>query len=299
MLNSELYFLKKEIVKLSEQIAIIEVKNKEIIIKIKDNIKEKTTNLGTKILTELDIYQKNEEELLNLNLDMFDKKIKYNDILYQQLTAKCQKSVTKVDNLNPFFADNDDNEIKIIQYLREQKNALDKEIVDSKKENEQINKKVQMNKESIINLIKQKTEKNWQITCLNIITFGIFRYCRNKKIAKKIELSKSVIEDLKKEKTTNIENIQRVKNEKLNILKKITNLQDTLLTEHILNIEEFGENNPFYNNGVIKRQNSEDSGNFSENKESNNSINIFSSIAKNDKKDTLLRSVSLPIISII
>lgn len=44
-------------------------------------------------------------------------------------------------------------------------------------------RKIETNK----NLREQKAVTSWQITCFNIITFGIFKYYKNKKIISKLK----------------------------------------------------------------------------------------------------------------
>ncbi|WP_425380975.1 hypothetical protein [Spiroplasma endosymbiont of Polydrusus pterygomalis] len=46
---------------------------------------------------------------------------------------------------------------------------------------------MQILEKDIVDLRKQQAVKSWQITCFNIITFGIFKYYKNKKIISKLK----------------------------------------------------------------------------------------------------------------
>ncbi|WP_425380976.1 hypothetical protein [Spiroplasma endosymbiont of Polydrusus pterygomalis] len=89
-------------------------------------------------------------------------------------------------------------------------------------------------------LEKQKAEKSWKITCFNIITFGIFKYHRNKKINEQIREMQIKSEELKIKITENTKVKSALKNKRLKVATKIINIFNNLLsdsTKQIINVQ--------------------------------------------------------------
>ncbi|BET38260.1 hypothetical protein [Spiroplasma ixodetis] len=61
---------------------------------------------------------------------------------------------------------------------------LEQKIFDFEEKNKEILDKIDLLERDIQDLRAKKAEKNWQINFVNTISFGIFKYVRNKKVNK-------------------------------------------------------------------------------------------------------------------
>ncbi|WP_339046320.1 hypothetical protein [Spiroplasma endosymbiont of Colias croceus] len=104
--------------------------------------------------------------------------------------------------------------------LDEEINELTGQIFDEEDKNIKLIGEIKVLEKNIKVLEKQKNQKNWKLTFLNVFTFGIFKYYKNKNIDKQIKEIKINRECLKQRINNNKNIIKLLKIKKLKIIKK-------------------------------------------------------------------------------
>ncbi|MBP1526996.1 hypothetical protein [Spiroplasma endosymbiont of Dactylopius coccus] len=104
--------------------------------------------------------------------------------------------------------------------LDEEINELTWQIFDEEDKNIKLIGEIKVLEKNIKVLEKQKNQKNWKLTFLNVFTFGIFKYYKNKNIDKQIKEIKINREYLKQRINNNKNIIKLLKIKKLKIIKK-------------------------------------------------------------------------------
>ncbi|WP_342274326.1 hypothetical protein [Spiroplasma endosymbiont of Phycita roborella] len=104
--------------------------------------------------------------------------------------------------------------------LDEEINELTGQIFDEEDKNIKLIGEIKVLEKNIKVLEKQKNQKNWKLTFLNVFTFGIFKYYKNKNIDKQIKEIKIKRECLKQTINNNKNIIKLLKIQKLKIIKK-------------------------------------------------------------------------------
>lgn len=117
---------------------------------------------------------------------------------------------------------------------------LQKKIFDLKTNQQGLKCEIEDLTKNIKLLEKQKAKKSWKIICFNIITFGIFKYHRNKKFDKKINEMQIKSEKLRIKITENTKIKWSLKNKRLKIATKIINILKNLLSDskkQVINVQ--------------------------------------------------------------
>ena len=104
--------------------------------------------------------------------------------------------------------------------LDDEVNELNQQIFYNEEKNTKLTAKIKILENDIKNLEKERKQKSWKLTFLNIFTFGIFKYYKNKNIDKQIKTFKINREDLKQKINENKNIIKFLKIKKLKIIKK-------------------------------------------------------------------------------
>lgn len=275
---------------------------------------------------ELDENEKNKQSLESSKLNVLKDIISLQNKLYQEQTAEYEEIFNKLDVIaknqkfevgksvsliKNSFAKYVDNETKVLVDLIKKGNQLDNQIVIFEEKSKKLATKIHIFEKNIDELREQKSKKSWQITCLNIITFGIFKYHKNKKIDKEIKQLKNKTRDLSKQFVENEKNKQPLESLKLRVLEDIISLQDIIFIKIKMQqdkdinqrltiiidkqvVESDESNLVSTKKEVIERHNSEDSGFDSETKQSNNDTDIlnFSTEDKETKSNSSSCSIN-------
>ncbi|WP_375317258.1 hypothetical protein [Spiroplasma endosymbiont of Virgichneumon dumeticola] len=131
----------------------------------------------------------------------------------------------------PLF--NDEETLKIeIENLEEKNKELDKNIFVFDKEIDNLIEQIQSIEYKINNLREQKKQDDWQLTFLNVISIGLFKFFRNKNINSQIKSLKTKVRTLKIKIKENEENKQPLKDLKISILERIKNSWKTLFLKN-------------------------------------------------------------------
>ncbi len=124
--------------------------------------------------------------------------------------------------------------------LEEDDDELQKKIFDLKTTQQNLKCEIENLTKNIELLEKQKAEKSWKITCFNIITFGIFKYYKNKKINEQIRKTQIESQNLITEKTKNTNIKWSLKNKRLKVATKMINILKNLLSDskkQVINVQ--------------------------------------------------------------
>ncbi|WP_338973792.1 hypothetical protein [Spiroplasma endosymbiont of Tricholauxania praeusta] len=302
-LDKEIFFIEKKSEEIVEQIESLENKIKrlkklkkskkiQLFSNINKQIKKTELNIKT-LIEEIDENEKNAQPFKNSKLNILKEIIDLQGQLYENEVKRYKEIFEQLDSIlknknfeelehsiypskkNPFEEDGDTELFDSISLSATQIKDLEQKIFDFEEKNKEILDKIDLLECDIQDLREKKAEKNWQITFVNTISFGIFKYVRNKKVNKEIKKIKLKTRNLREEINENEKNIKPLKVLKLNIFENIINLQVSLINkitneknEEIFNklnliseneiSKQFDEKNPFSSKKeLISRVNSQ------------------------------------------
>lgn len=139
---------------------------------------------------EFDENEKNTQPLKVLKLNILKEMFNLQNDLYQEQVKKYQETFQKLDDIaenQPFKIadessyrlsqnsfDEDDSDAERFDILRAKIDELENKILTFEKKNKEIAIQIESFENNIDVLREEKTETNWKITSLNIITFWFF-----------------------------------------------------------------------------------------------------------------------------
>ncbi|WP_338988381.1 hypothetical protein [Spiroplasma endosymbiont of Dasysyrphus albostriatus] len=218
-LDKEIFFIEKKSEEIVEQIESLENKIKrlkklkkskkiQLFSNINKQIKETELNIKT-LIEEIDENEKNAQpfknsklnilkEIIDLQGQLYENKVKRYKEIFEQLDFILKnKNFEELEHSiypskypskkNPFEEDGDTELFDSISFSVIQIKDLEQKIFDFEEKNKEILDKIDLLELDIKNLREKKAEKNWKLTFLNVFTFGIFKYVRNKKVNKEIK----------------------------------------------------------------------------------------------------------------